>query len=215
MREMPLPCHNHIVVLKRVNPPGSLIATLVRPLVQLLRKIDETNRRRHPQQYIRIINCYNARHRNRKCCLTNLVDIIAHLPVRDGPREFVMPLEGFYLRPEYGRVLGAIIIHGPVIHSRAQIRKLVPNQHSKDSLACYNGIHIRQQHTPFNKESSKCNIGAKNNFALPVVAFQDVTFNQGLVIICGLERRGASNRLYERSRAWLSLHAERHHSPST
>jgi len=127
MREMPLPCHNHIVVLKRVNPPGSLIATLVRPLVQLLRKIDETNRRRHPQQYIGIINDYNARHCNRKCCLAYLVDIITHLPVRDGPREFVMPLKGFYLRPEYGRVLGAIIIHWPVIHSRAQIRKLVPN----------------------------------------------------------------------------------------
>lgn len=93
MREMPLPCHNHIVVLKRVNPPGSLIATLVRPLVQLLRKIDETNRRRHPQQYIGIINCYNARHCHRKCCLADLVDISVHLPVRDGSREFAMALD--------------------------------------------------------------------------------------------------------------------------
>jgi len=92
MRKMPLLCHNHVIVLKRVNLPGSLIATLMRPLVQLVRKIDKTNCRRH-SKYIGIINCYNARHCHRKCCLADLVDISVHLPVRDGSREFAMALD--------------------------------------------------------------------------------------------------------------------------
>ena len=103
---------NQALVLQKVDDGVALCRRGVGPLVELLGHVDEDDGRGHPDVEVGVVGEEEASQAKGRRRLANLVDVVAHLAIGDGPRELVVSLRrriASKRRPS---------IRGPTLHPR-------------------------------------------------------------------------------------------------
>eukprot|EP00290_Baffinella_frigidus_P019528 CAMPEP_0180207592 /NCGR_PEP_ID=MMETSP0987-20121128/10242_1 /TAXON_ID=697907 /ORGANISM="non described non described, Strain CCMP2293" /LENGTH=324 /DNA_ID=CAMNT_0022163589 /DNA_START=98 /DNA_END=1073 /DNA_ORIENTATION=+ len=180
VEEVRLARDNELVLLQEVDPPRGLRRRLVAPLVQLLGEVDEGDGRGGPEEDEGVVDSEEPQNAHGGRRLADLVDVVAHLAVRDGPGKFVVPLERLNLGAEDGGLGSAVVVHGPVVDATADICELIPHQDGRERLEPHHDVRVREQEDALQEESRKQRERTVHDFALLIRAFQHVAFHQRL-----------------------------------